>query len=237
MVSIARLRRRLAAAPTDRPDQLGQRDLRDQRDQRDRPVPSGRWDRLGLDRPDFDHCWFRVPTASRCRSVLLFRFRRTQLRQRKPGLFGFLTKKSERGKAKVAVDDISKGILEDGLNLKENNNSFEVNGDGEPTLADFNKFISEFSDYVGKEIAGVRLGEADSDNVKRVNTYKYKESTRTESGTPKSWLTNSGKYLKSHFHTHPYNDHTPSEKDKGVKASYPDLIFYIIAEGNEEKIK
>lgn len=31
------------------------------------------------------------------------------------GLFGFLVKKSERGKAKVAVDDISKGILKDGF--------------------------------------------------------------------------------------------------------------------------
>jgi hypothetical protein len=67
-------------------------------------------------------------------------------------------KYKKNGEAKVAIDDISKGILEDGLNLQEKDGTFEVNGEGEPSLGDFNKFISEFSDYVGKEIAGVRLG-------------------------------------------------------------------------------
>ncbi len=150
------------------------------------------------------------------------------------GFLGFLVPKSERGKEKVAVDKISKGILKDGLNLKENNGSFDVNGEGQPTLKEFDTFISEFSDYIGKEIAGVRLGrDKNSNDVDRVLTYKYEKSTRTESQTPRSWFTRGE--LKSHFHTHPYNDHTPSERDKRAKGAYPSLPFFIIAGGNEEK--
>ncbi|SDX31268.1 hypothetical protein [Aequorivita viscosa] len=92
------------------------------------------------------------------------------------GFLGFLVPKSERGKEKVAVDKISKGILKDGLNLKENNGSFDVNGEGQPTLKEFDTFISEFSDYIGKEIAGVRLGrDKNSNDVDRVLTYKYEK--------------------------------------------------------------
>src|SRR5699024_6488881 len=76
------------------------------------------------------------------------------IKRKGEGLCGFLVRKSERGKAKVAFGGIKKGIFKDGLNLKENIGSFDVNGEGQPTLDEFNKFISEFSDYIGKEIAG-----------------------------------------------------------------------------------
>ena len=158
------------------------------------------------------------------------------IKKKGDGFLGFLIKKSERGKAKVAIDGISKGILEDGLNLKEDNGSFNVNGDGQPTLEEFNKFISEFSDFVGKEIAGVRLGEENSNNVSRVLTNKYANSTRTQSQTPKMWFRQFGSHLKGHFHTHPYNDPTPSKAyDMKLKGMYPGLPFFIIAGGNERK--
>lgn len=144
-------------------------------------------------------------------------------------------KYNKNGEAKVAIDNISKGILEDGLNLQENDVTFRLNGEGEPTLEEFNSFISRFSDYVGKEIAGIRLGEADSEQALRVKTHKYNKSTKVESQTPKSWLTRYGDYLKGHFHTHPYHDHTPSEKDKQLKSQYPNIQFYIIAGGHEKK--
>lgn len=151
------------------------------------------------------------------------------------GFLGFLVRKSERGKEKVAVDNISKGILKDGLNLKEDSNSFDVNGKGQPTLKEFNKFISEFSDYVGKEIAGVRLGrDKNSDNVDRVFTYKYKGNTKTKSKTAREWFSRVD--LKGHFHTHPGGDHTPSDDyDIPLRKDYPNLPFFIIAGGYEEK--
>ena len=144
-------------------------------------------------------------------------------------------KYKKNGEAKVAIDDISKGILEDGLNLQENDGTFEVNGEGQPTLEEFNSFISEFSDYVGKEITGIRLGKADSEQTLRVKTHKYKNSTKVESQTPRSWLTRYGDFLKGHFHTHPYHDHSPSEKDEKLKSEFPDIPFFIIAGGHEKK--
>ncbi|MBK8502527.1 MAG: hypothetical protein IPL46_10105 [Saprospiraceae bacterium] len=145
-------------------------------------------------------------------------------------------KYKKNGEAKVAIDDISKGILEDGLNLQKNDGTFEVNGEGEPSLEDFNKFISEFSDYIGKEIAGVRLGEKNSTDVKRIKTYRYRNSTRTRSETPTSWFSQFGDHLKGHFHTHPYSDQTPSEEyDIPLRKRYPSLPFFIIAGGHEKK--
>ncbi len=144
------------------------------------------------------------------------------------------TRGEREGQAKVAIDDISTGILEDGLNLKENNGSFNVNGEEQLSLEDFNWFISKFSDYIGKEITGIRLGDEDSDEVREVLTYQYRGSTRTTSGTPRSWLTRHGSRLKGHFHTQPYGDHTPSEDyDMVLRTNFPNVNLYIIAGGYE----
>jgi len=43
---------------------------------------------------------------------------------------GLLTPKDKRGTEKVAVDNIAKGILQDGLNLQKKDGNFNVNGDG-----------------------------------------------------------------------------------------------------------
>ena len=151
------------------------------------------------------------------------------------GFLGFLVRKSERGKPKVAIKNISKGILKEGLNLKENTNHFNVNGIKQPTLKEFNYFISKFSDFVGKEIAGIRLGNVNNSKTSRVLTYKYKGSTRFRSETPKSWFSKFGKYFKGHFHTHPYNNHTPSKDfDLILRKKYPKLNFYIISGGYEK---
>lgn len=88
--------------------------------------------------------------------------------------------------------------------------------------------------YVGKEIAGVRLGQENSDQVSRVLTYRYKDNTKTTSHTLTKWFSQFGGLLKSHFHTHPYNDHTPSEVDLQLRKEYLNLKFYIIAGGYEK---
>ena len=152
------------------------------------------------------------------------------------GFLGFLVKKSERGKSKVAIDDISKGIIpEDGFNLKENDNTFQVNQEGQPSLEDVTKFISKFSDYVDKEISGIMTGKSDSPTVLRVKTSKYKYNTSTSAKTPLSWLKRASGYIKRHFHTHPGHSHIPSDDDKKVKRDYPHLKHTIISGGTEEE--
>lgn len=156
----------------------------------------------------------------------------------------FLISKAKRGQEIVAVDNIAKGILKDGMNLKENNTVFKVNGEGQPTLAEFDNFISRFSDYLKKEIAGVRLGSDLSPDVNSVRTYSYKGNDRFNSAVPDSWIENGyngrvfgNQYLKAHFHTHPYGDHTPSPKgDVPLRSNhkYKNLPFYIIAGGYEK---
>lgn len=146
---------------------------------------------------------------------------------------GFLVKKSERGKPKVAVKNIHKGILKEGMNLRTNNSLFQVNGEGQPTLKEFDKFISQFSDYVGLEIAGIRLGEANSDKVSSVKVNKYKRSERKKSYVPKIWFKTFAGRIKSHFHTHPGSDEKPSDDDEFAKSLYPNIKFFIITGGNE----
>ena len=141
----------------------------------------------------------------------------------------FWVKKSERGKPKVAVDKIKKGILKDGLDLKNSSNSFEVNRKDGPTLKDFDKFITAFSEHaVGKEIAGIRLGKKGDPKVLTVRTYKYIGNDATHSGTPAKWFKNYKSYLKAHFHTHPLQITTPSKEDKQLRDKHPNVKFYIL---------
>src|SRR5690554_4980896 len=102
----------------------------------------------------------------------------------------FLISKAKRGQEIVAVDNIAKGILKDGMNLKENNTVFKVNREGQPTLAEFDNFISRFSDYVKKEIAGVRLGSDLSPEVSSVRIHSYKYNKWDKSAVPGSWIEN-----------------------------------------------
>ncbi|UUV21794.1 RHS repeat-associated core domain-containing protein [Paenimyroides aestuarii] len=148
---------------------------------------------------------------------------------------GFLVPKSKKGQEKVAVDNIAKGILKDGLNLESRDGLFAVNGEGQPTLKEFNKFISEFSDYIGKEIAGIRLGEKNSSTVTKIKTYRYEGNTRHSSNMPRNWFSLYGDFLKAHFHTHPYHNHTPSDDaDIPLRNRHPNLPFFIIAGGYEK---
>ncbi|WP_372474856.1 RHS repeat domain-containing protein [Capnocytophaga sp. ARDL2] len=115
--------------------------------------------------------------------------------------FDRLIEKKDDNNEKVIIDNIPKGILRNGLNLKTIDNSFIVNLPGTPSIEDFNRFISRFTDYIKTEIAGIRLGnETSNPNVYEVITYKYKNNTRDYSQTPEEWLKITfGKRLKSSF--------------------------------------
>jgi len=150
---------------------------------------------------------------------------------------GFLIPKAKKGQEKVAVDNIAKGILKDCMNFEINDINIKVNGEGEPTLKEFDNFISKFSDFVKKEIAGVRFGKhLDNSEVTSVQTYRYSKNTRDKSSIPESWMADYGLKLKGHFHTHPFNNHVPSTEDKALKNRFKNIPFFIISNGYEKKI-
>jgi len=65
-------------------------------------------------------------------------------------------------------------------------------------------------------------------------TYKYEGNTKTNFQTPISWFKKYEGFLKGHFHTHPYGDHTPSELDLQTKKNNPKILFHIISGGYEK---
>ncbi|WP_203229323.1 MPN domain-containing protein [Paenimyroides tangerinum] len=140
---------------------------------------------------------------------------------------GFLIPKAKKGQEKIAVDNIAKGILKDCMNFEIKDINIKVNREGEPTLKEFDNFISKFSDFVKKEIAGVRLGNLlNNSEVTSVQTFRYLYNTRDKSSIPERWMTDYGLRLKGHFHTHPFNDHVPSTEDIALKNRFKDVPFF-----------
>src|SRR5690606_10595791 len=63
----------------------------------------------------------------------------------------------KNGDVKVKIDDISPGILKDGMNLKTEGNIIPVNGDNLPTTEDVESFALKLQGYVRKEIGVMSL--------------------------------------------------------------------------------
>ncbi|WP_340067364.1 RHS repeat-associated core domain-containing protein, partial [Ascidiimonas aurantiaca] len=143
------------------------------------------------------------------------------------GFLGFLVRKSERGKAKVAVDGIGKGILKDGQNFKTENNAFEVGGEGQPTEQDVESFALKLSDYVGTEIGGAYFSK-DGESTTHITIGRYKDNSykKTKSygvGAFREFVSTVKEFTSSltgFFHTHP-NGVGISDSDRLVP-SLPD---------------
>lgn len=154
------------------------------------------------------------------------------------GFLGFLTKKSERGKEKVLMDNISQGILKDGINFKNEFNVIPVNGDSQPNDIDFQNFIQSYSGLVGVEVSGYGLGNSVSnDNISAFLVEPHNGNERDKSNSrrinknimlPDNLLggyKGHSKITKIHYHTHP-DDGPPSEDDKFF-ASQKNVLHYI----------
>jgi RHS repeat-associated protein len=87
---------------------------------------------------------------------------------------GFLVRKSERGKPKVEIDNIERGILRDKMNLRENDNVIKVGGQGEATIAGFEDFALNISNYLDKEVGGYYLANKADWKISAVYLNKYK---------------------------------------------------------------
>ena len=154
------------------------------------------------------------------------------------GLFGFLVRDSEKGKAKVAFGGIQQGILEDGMNLKTENNIIDVNGEGQPTEKGVEAFALKLSEHIGKEIGGAYFSGG-SNKITNITLGMYKNNRKkktTSSGHDLGFR--KGLNLKGFFHTHPTiggdktNRIKPHTKDKTFRNNAlrknPNLRFYII---------
>ncbi|UGU18156.1 RHS repeat-associated core domain-containing protein [Sinomicrobium kalidii] len=163
------------------------------------------------------------------------------------GFLGFLVKKSERGKAKVAIGDIEKGILKDGQNFKMEDNVIDVGGEGQPTLERVKEFTLKLSNYIDKEIGGYFLSGKQENNISHVYLSRYVNNTAQEARSPfllhsvRPDLFNKVK-TRTHFHTHlsRFRDSDrlrPSEADRNFKKGQKSLIEKFILLTNPEPVE
>jgi len=122
----------------------------------------------------------------------------------------------KNGKIKVKIDNIAKGILEDGMNLKTNDNVIKVNGKGLPTTSDVEDFAVELSSYVGKEIGGTYLSK-NSNLVTDIAIGRYEKNryglTKSKGilGAIREGFTEDD--FRGFFHTHPKGSRQASQQD------------------------
>jgi len=118
-------------------------------------------------------------------------------------------KYKKNGEAKVAVDGIEQGILNDGQNFKNKDQVISVGGEGQPSVEGVKSFTLQLSEYVGKEIKGFSYSSNASGNVTDMVLGKYKNNTLTESrGSVTDLIKKYGdnfsfNNILQEFHTHP----------------------------------
>jgi hypothetical protein len=149
------------------------------------------------------------------------------------GFFGFLVRKSERGKVRVDLDNIEHGILKDGMNLKENDNLIDVGGKGQASVKGFEDFALHFSNYMGREIVGEYFSEKGHSDISHISIGRYNSNTATSAAgglVPSRFISDAtllqDLQLRVHYHTHlsMFRDSdrtTPSKADLKVRASLP----------------
>src|SRR5690554_1480325 len=177
----------------------------------------------------------------------------------------YVLRTDRKGEMKTLVDDIAKGILHDGINFRENNNTIAVNGtntDGtkQATTDDVLEFIVDFANNIaGKEISGYAMGEAGKDNETNILVEKFKGNSHNFANSsiftknqliPKnihnaknSYFNARGFSAKFHFHTHLDNGNKPPKnfpsegksKDTDHKKETGGLLHYIINSNGKYK--
>ncbi|MCP1997184.1 hypothetical protein [Flavobacterium sp. HSC-61S13] len=133
-------------------------------------------------------------------------------------------KTDRKGNPKVAIDNIDKGILSDGMNLKTDSTVVSVGGNGNATKEGVERFALELADYVGREIGGAYFSNNGTDNVTHITLGGYQNNTYTS--TKSKGISGIGKIsnsmeeynsykVKGFFHTHPNESprFNPSERD------------------------
>jgi RHS repeat-associated protein len=149
------------------------------------------------------------------------------------------------GNAKVAINNIEQGILEDGQNFKTDDHVFEVGGEGQPSVEGVESFALDLSEYVDKEIGGTYYTAEGAENTTHISIGRYNDNTssmvRNGFGQIKAFR-EAGlrpENQSGFFHTHPddvgysYFDRIHASgadktfRDDALKID-PNLKFYIL---------
>ncbi len=176
-----------------------------------------------------------------------------------------IDKNKKDGSNKVQVDNIAKGILSDGINFREENNTIAVNGTNEdgsaqPTTEDVEKFVVGLSDLVQKEITGYGLGSIAGSEEENILVWMYKNNKfdkaqdipynlnsmiMTEHLNLMNWSHDEkmrigkSRYAKYHFHSHPSGQRHVSKAsdDDKQRAASVDIPHYIITSNKNQQAK
>ena len=133
---------------------------------------------------------------------------------------------NRKGEAKTLVDKIEKGILRDGMNLKEQDNVWQVGGDGKLSVEGFQEFAIELSELLDLELGGYYFSKQGSEDIEYVGLGKYKNNRYDYCKTAinikeKPWLHTDYRY-HTNWHTHPSRARTmgrflPSKPDQRIR--------------------
>ena len=137
--------------------------------------------------------------------------------------------------SKVQISNIEKGILEDGLNLKDKNLLISVGGENEPSVQGVKEFTLALSELVNREISGLGYSVDGTGGISDIEIGKYNKNTYTSSFCIPFALAE--KYKESFatknivlkFHTHP-------DGNLGATQSAPNLSKDIRKMREEKKI-
>jgi RHS repeat-associated protein len=140
-------------------------------------------------------------------------------------------KYKKNGEAKIAVGGIEKGILKNGQNFKNDDQVISVGGEGQPSLAGVEDFVTKMGEYVGVEIAGAYLSNEKGADAKiskvYIDEYNGNESQKSSATLTKLYTDESLKSLNltTDFHTHPSNlgiSRTDVERPSGDDLNFRD---------------
>jgi RHS repeat-associated protein len=157
---------------------------------------------------------------------------------------GFLVRKSEIGKPKVAIDGIAKGILKDGINFQKDDNIINVGGINQPSQKDVRSFVFKLSNYIDKEIAGYDLSDKGEKNVCQIYVSRYERNDDVTSSSSFDNRLLSGQDIQDHFHTHlaKFGDDprfTPSKADNDFRTQQQPTVprFFILTSQQQNGIE
>ena len=141
-------------------------------------------------------------------------------KNRKTGEYELKTKKD--GTYKIKIDNIEKNILSVGVNFLEKSQVWSTDN---VSIEGFQQFIIQFSDMIGKEIAGHYYTNNNSNEISYIYAGKYINNTYDKSFLPSAiWNTRLDLYgtvqVHTQWHTHPSNAPSkmyPSRQDYSSK--------------------
>ena len=152
----------------------------------------------------------------------------------------YMLKTKRDGSARTRIDNVEKGILKDEINLLTHSQVWSTN---DITVEGFQEFIVNYSDMIGREMAGYYYTEIDCTDIAYIHSGRGKNNTLTIStSTPSIFDSHKDLFgtVEPHtsWHTHPSNVDNklePSPKDYLFKSNQTNngvKRFIILTGGN-----